>query len=87
LVVSLNGRTEIKNNLAECEANYMQNLNKKDNLDDFNDLFKGKCFLKYKNTEMESLERQIKDLHKLVNPDSNEKTNLIDQNDNDADLE
>ena len=45
LVVSLNGRTEIKKNLAECEANYMQHLNDKESLVDFNDLFKGRCFV------------------------------------------
>ena len=59
----------------------MQNLDKNETLIDFNDLFKGRCFLKYKNTEMETLESQIKDLYKLINPDLDEKTNLSDQSD------
>jgi hypothetical protein len=65
----------------------MQHLNEKESLVDFNDLFKGRCFLKYKNTQMDTLQTQIKDLYKLVNSDSNDKTILIEQSDEDVELE
>ncbi len=66
----------------------MQHLNDKESLVDFNDLFKGRCFLKYKNTQMDTLQAQIKDLYKLVNSDSNnDKAILIDQSDEDVELE
>ena len=82
LVVAFNGRLD-SINLAECEDNYMKNLDDKSELVDFNDLFKGRCFLKYKNTEMESLENKVKDLYKKINLDK--KTNLICQSENEED--
>ena len=71
LVVALNGRTDTKLNLAEVEANFMERYANGDNTKDpvdFNDLFKGRCFLKYKNVQMEALETEIKDLYNIVNP-------------------
>ena len=79
-MVAFSGRTETKINLAECEANYMKHVGQKEDLVDFNDLFKGRCFLKYKNTEMEELEAKIKILYNKVNPGN--KDNIISQSEN-----
>lgn len=45
-------------------------LMKSNSEENFNDLFKGKCFLKYKCDALDSLNQEIKEIYAQVNPDA-----------------
>jgi hypothetical protein len=85
LIVALTGRTD-NINLSDLERKYMSEEENQSGDFNFNDLFKGRCFLKYKNDELEKLESEIKELYNKVKSDPNNKIDLgfVDSNnDND----